>query len=107
MTNVRNPTVERVLFVTRDRKCHSFRGQGEENRFDWIEEMQASLQVRHLPPIEQALFIIEHLEGAAKKEIKYRPGGEREDPKQIFAILQELYGLYQVLYYPARSFLLS
>lgn len=42
--------------------------------------------------MDQAYFIYDHLEGEAKDEIRYRTRAEREDPKRILAILQDMYG---------------
>lgn len=83
---------ERFLYVPRERKCPMFRGKGGVSILEWIEEVQASLRVRKLTPIDQAYFIFDHLEGEAKHEIKYRPQADRENPTKVLSILQELYG---------------
>lgn len=90
-----SPIVERVVYVPRERRGRMFSGRGEDNVFEWVEEIQACLRVRHLPLTEQTLFIFDHLEGPAKNEIKYRPREERETPEQVFSILKELYGCPQ------------
>lgn len=50
---------------------------------------------RHLPLREQTFFIFNHLEGEARKEIRYCSRVEREDPARILTILTELYGHVQ------------
>ena len=83
---------ERLVFLPRERRCAIFRGGEEEDLFEWIEEIKASFRVRHLTPVQEALFIFDHLGGSAKREIRFRPQGEREDPNKVFDILTELYG---------------
>lgn len=87
-----SPTAERLVFIPRERKCPTFRGTSGIPVQDWVEEMKATLRTRRLRPVDQAYFIYDHLEGAAKDEIRYRPRAEREDPKKILSILEDLYG---------------
>ena len=86
---------DRLLYVPRERKCPMFHGNIGIGIMDWVEEVRASMRARHLAPIDQAYFIYDHLEGEAKKEIKYRPKEEREDPEKVLTILQELYSCSQ------------
>ncbi|TWW62377.1 hypothetical protein D4764_04G0010240 [Takifugu flavidus] len=62
---------------------------------EWAEEVQACARARYLPAAEQALFMVDHLEGEAKEEIKFRPREEQRDPGRVLAILKELYGCSQ------------
>lgn len=50
------------------------------------------MRARHLASVDQAYFLIDHLEEEAMEEIKFRSSEERRDPAKIIAILQELYG---------------
>ncbi|KAK0143575.1 hypothetical protein N1851_018314 [Merluccius polli] len=86
------PLTERLIFVPRDRKCPIFRGKSGIGLTEWLEEVQACMRARHLSASDQAFFLLDHLEGEAREEIKYRPSGERADPAKIIAVLQELYG---------------
>lgn len=86
------PAAERLIFIPRDRKCPVFRGRRGIGLSEWIEEVQACMRARHLSRVDQAFFLFDHLEGEARDEIKYRSSAEREDPDNILAILQELYG---------------
>lgn len=86
------PITERLVFIPRDRKCPTFRGRTGISVGEWIEEAQACMRARHLAPVDQAFFLIDHLEGEAKEEIKFRSSEERGDPDKIISILQELYG---------------
>ncbi|KAA0710593.1 hypothetical protein E1301_Tti015735 [Triplophysa tibetana] len=86
-----SPIVERVVYVPREQRGHMFSGRGEDNVFEWVEEIHSCLRVRHLPLVEQTSFVLDHLEGPAKNEIKYRAREDRETPEQVFSILKELY----------------
>ncbi|KAL7841777.1 hypothetical protein SRHO_G00254680 [Serrasalmus rhombeus] len=91
--SVSNSTpAERLLYIPRERKCPVFRGRVGISIDDWSEEVQASIRARHLGPLDQAYFMLDHLEGEAKDEIRYRPRAEREDPQKILSVLKELYG---------------
>ena len=41
---------------------------------------------------EKVNFIISHLEGAAREEIRYRPASEKKKPREVLAILHEVFG---------------
>lgn len=86
------PSAERLIFVSRDRKCPMFRGRSGIGLAEWLEEAQACMRARHLSAPDQAFFLFDHLEGEARDEIKYRPSEERLDPVKIIAVLEELYG---------------
>lgn len=83
---------DRFVFVPQDRKCPKFNGRSGVMIEEWVEEAQACMRLRHLSTIDQAFFLVDHLEGEAKEEIRYRPRDEREDPNKIIKALRELYG---------------
>lgn len=85
-------TAERFVFVPRDRKCPKFSGRLGIGVDEWVEEAQACIRLRRLSTADQAFFLVDHLEGEAREEIRYRSVDEREDPKQIIRVLRELYG---------------
>lgn len=91
-SNASAPSVDRLVFVPRDRKCPMFRGRSGIGLSEWIEEVQACMRARRLAISDQAFFLFDHLEGEARDEIKYRASAEREDPVKIIAVLTELYG---------------
>lgn len=68
-----------------------FNGKSGVGVTEWIEEIQACMRARHLSVADQALFIIDHLEGEAREEIRFRPSVEKDDPARIFSILREMY----------------
>nr|XP_055049382.1 uncharacterized protein LOC129434476 [Misgurnus anguillicaudatus]XP_055049383.1 uncharacterized protein LOC129434476 [Misgurnus anguillicaudatus] len=86
---------ERFVFVPRDRKCPKFGGRVGIGIEEWVEEVQACMQARHMSISDKAFFLFDHLEGEARDEIKYRSDDERNDPDKIIAVLKELYGCSQ------------
>ena len=88
----RGQSIERLVFVPRDRKCPSFRG-GSGMTLEWEEEVRACMRARHLSVADQAFFIYDNLEGAAREEIKYCPAAERNDPEKVLKILHNYMGV--------------
>ena len=86
---------EQTVYLPRERKCPKFSGSGSAGALtvdEWVEEVEGCLRARHMSKIDKALFVYDHLEGAARTEIKYRDPSVREDSEQILNILQEVYG---------------
>ncbi len=84
--------LERFVFIPRDHKCPKFNGRTGIDVNEWVEEARACMRARHMSTVDQAFFLIDHLEGEAREELRYRSGVERRDPDQIIAALRELYG---------------
>nr|XP_055042796.1 uncharacterized protein LOC129429861 [Misgurnus anguillicaudatus] len=85
-------TVERFVFIPRDRRCPNFNGRSGVSLDEWLEEARACMRVRNMTPEEQAFFLYDHLEGEARNEIKYRSSADKSDPDKIIAALREVYG---------------
>ncbi|XP_067306217.1 uncharacterized protein [Pseudorasbora parva] len=92
LTSTGTSATNRFVFVPRDRKCPKFNGRSGIMIEEWVEEAQACMRLRHLSSVDQAFFLVDHLEGEAREEIRYRPRDEREDPDKIIQALRELYG---------------
>lgn len=88
-------SAERFVFVPRDRRCPKFNGRTGISIDEWVEEVQACMQVRHLSIADRAFFVFDHLEGEAREEIRHRPSVERGDCAKIISALRELYGCSQ------------
>lgn len=88
----RAPVTDHLVLVPRDRRCPKFSGKSGLGIDEWVEEAQACMRVRHLTPADQAFFLVDHLEGEAREEIRYRSEQERGDPDKIIGVLRELYG---------------
>nr|XP_043898190.1 uncharacterized protein LOC122779681 [Solea senegalensis] len=95
LAGVATAVTERLVVVPRDRRCPRFNGKTGIGIAEWIEEIEACVRARHLSPADQALFILDHLEGEAKEEIRFRPSTERGNPARILVILREIYGCSQ------------
>lgn len=85
-------SIERLVFVPRERKCPMFRGRSGIGLGEWIEDAEACMRARHLCTSDLAFFLFDHLEGEVREEIKYHSSTERGDPAKIIAALQEFYG---------------
>ncbi len=86
---------ERFICVPRDRRCPKFSGKSGIGVDEWVEEAEACMRVRYLSKADKAFFLLDHLEGEAREEIRHRPSEERGDPERVIAILRELYGCSQ------------
>ncbi|KAK7898384.1 hypothetical protein WMY93_019237 [Mugilogobius chulae] len=91
-SSINAPSTERVLVMSRDRKCPLFNGKTGLPLEEWAEEIEACMRARHLSTREKAFFMFDHLEGEARSEIKFRPVQVKEDSVQILSVLRELYG---------------
>lgn len=91
-SNGNSVVTERLIYVPRERKCPVFRGRTGISLADWLEEVKASMRVRHLSIFDKAHFLYDHLEGEAREEIKFRPSEDRDNPDKVIKILTELYG---------------
>ena len=87
----RPTAVERLLCVPRERKWSRFSGKMSVDNMsveEWIGEAKRALAVRPMSKLEQALFLYDLLDGEAKREIKFSPAADRNDPQKMFAILK-------------------
>lgn len=86
---------EQTVYLPRERKCPKFSGSSVPGALTvdkWVEEVESCLRARHMSQSDKALFVYDHLEGAARIEIKFREQSVKEDSGQILAVLQEVYG---------------
>lgn len=60
------------------------------------------MRARHVGPADQPGFILDHLEGEARDELKYRIVAEREDPETVFNILRIIW-VSETLHLVARK----
>ena len=89
------PQRRETVYLPRERKCPKFSGgsfAGSLSVDEWVEEVESCLRARHMSTSDKALFVYDHLEGAARTEIKFRDISVKEDANQIITILKELYG---------------
>ncbi|XP_036071255.1 uncharacterized protein LOC118599671, partial [Oryzias melastigma] len=85
-----------VIYVQQDRKLPFF--SGKLNNTDsltldeWIAQMTTAVQTRGRSEVERAQIVFDHLEGAARTEIKFLPRDQRECVESIFDALKDVYG---------------
>lgn len=98
---------EQAVYIPRERKCPKFSGSsvnGSLSVEEWVEEARSCIRSRYMSEWDKALFLLDHLEGEARNEIKYRPQGVRENSEQIFEVLQEVYGCAKSYVYWQQKF---
>ena len=89
------PQRRETVYLPRERKCPKFSGSSSAGALtidEWVEEVESCLRARHMSESDKALFVYDHLEGAARTEIKFRDNRVKEDANQILAVLKEMYG---------------
>ncbi len=60
-------TIDRFVFVPRDRKCPKFNGKSGIGINEWVDEVQACIRACCIPVADQAFFLFDHLEGEARE----------------------------------------
>ena len=79
-----------VVYVSRERKLPKLRGRPREDQdvdvIDWIEDIRFSINARKMLPGEMFDFIMEHLVGETKSEMRLRFWGERDAMTLLDAI---------------------
>ena len=86
----KKPPDTKFVYAPRERKLRKF--AGDESTTEWIEEAKAGLALRKdCSPEEHLDFVVCHLEGAAKDEVRYRPEKERKTAGMVFAIIKEVF----------------
>jgi len=68
-----------TVVVQRERRLRSFSGSGADPVNDWIEDARAMISAQGLTAREVADYLVSHLEGPARREIRCRPP---EDSRQ-------------------------
>lgn len=92
--------VERYVYMPRDRKCPRFSGNPGVDPLsveEWVDEVKRYLVFRPGSRGEQAMIVLDLLDGEAKTEVRFRPAVDREDSEKIFRILIGVYGCSQSL----------
>ncbi|PIK37873.1 hypothetical protein BSL78_25296 [Apostichopus japonicus] len=81
-----------VYLLPKEKKLRSFSGVENQDVLSFIEEAKAALRLRKLEDQDASEFVIAHLEGSARQEVKHRPQSDVSDPKKLFELLQETFG---------------
>ncbi|XP_071842163.1 uncharacterized protein [Apostichopus japonicus] len=82
-----------VLVIPQERKVRVFSGvEGSLLVGDFIDDIKAATKLRKVKGAEAADFIMAHLEGPARQEIRHHPKDVSTNPQQILNTLSETFG---------------
>ena len=79
------------VFVTRERKIDKFNGGDDKDVREWAETILSYVNNRFNTEQERAEFIFEHLEGAAKAEVKFRVTPSKAAAQEIIDVITEVF----------------
>lgn len=87
----------KTVYVTQEsRKIPKLKGrpetEGDIEVDEWIDDVRRQIHSRHMTKKEQCSFIMDHLKGAVKSEIRYRVPKEENDPEKILTLIHEVFG---------------
>ena len=83
----------RQLYVPKERKVRPFSGrEGELTVTEFITDMESLFRARAMTDDEQCDFITSHLEGDARREIRYRSTAELTTPRRLMNVLLDVFG---------------
>lgn len=86
------PSIE-LLYIPKDKKGSMFSGHsGTMTYYDWVDEVQNSVNFGRYKTREQAAYLYDHLEGEAHQEIKHCLKEVRRDPELLSEALKKAYG---------------
>ncbi len=89
--------LERFVFIPRDHKCPKFNGRTGIDVNEWVEEARACMRARHMSTVDQAFFLIDHLEGEAREELRYRSGGRAARSRPNHRSIARIVRLYAII----------
>lgn len=93
MAHIKREEEPKFLFSPKQRKIEKFSGKSDDQTvYDFIDDVTRVLDTRPTSAEEKGDFLISHLEGPAREEIKYRHPAAKKTPKQILDILRETFG---------------
>ncbi|KAJ8017849.1 hypothetical protein HOLleu_44490 [Holothuria leucospilota] len=81
-----------VYLLPKEKKLKPFSGASGCDVYSFVEDVKAAIKVRKLEGEDAANFILSHLEGSARREIKHRPESLLTEPSKILDVLQETFG---------------
>lgn len=90
----RDAAEPKVVFTPRERKINNFSGKRDSDATvdEFIEDIELTLKTRPTSDIEKVNFIISHMEGPAREEVRYRSTAEKKMSKDMLDILREVFG---------------
>ena len=82
-------TTKNVAVIPKEKKLTKFSGKGSIT--EWLEDCEASL-ARFSNKRDKANFLLEHLEGAAKTEVKFQIDIRKVTSAEMLEVLKAVYG---------------
>ena len=84
-----------IMYVSRERKLPKLIGRPRDvedcDVIDWLEDIKSSIKARRMSEVDRFDFLMEHLVGEAKSEMRLRFRSDRDSEKLLLAI-EESYG---------------
>ena len=65
-----------VQYISTRRDLPVFRGENGERVEEWIERIESHLDATHYPQAERLAFLMEYIDGVARREVKAEGCGE-------------------------------
>jgi len=81
-----------TVVVQRERRLRNFSGSGADPVNDWIEDARAMISAQGLTAREAADYLVSHLEGPARREIRCRPPEDMKNADALLRTLRETFG---------------
>ena len=83
---------DRVVYISKDSsKIPKLKGKNDEDD-EWIDDVRHYMGVSRLNDDEKLEFILQHLWGTAKSEVKFRIEGKSKTPESVLGIIQAVFG---------------
>lgn len=86
---------KQIVVFPRDKKIKNFTGKktkGDQPVEDFIEELKTTFEARELTSPEKVDFIMSHLDGPAKEEVRMCSKKERSNPDFLLDVLAQAFG---------------
>ena len=78
----RKMATREVYFPPKEKKIKPFNGRDGALVTDFIDDMRSGIRLRRQQEQSAVDYILAHLEGAARQEIKHQPSKEKEDAEE-------------------------
>lgn len=86
---------KQIVVFPRDKKIKNFTGKkiaGDQPVEDFVEELKTTFEAREMTPAEKVDFIMSHLEGPAKEEVRMYTKKERSNPEFLLDVIIQAFG---------------
>ena len=80
-----------IQYISTRRDLPVFRGENGERVEEWIERIESLLDATHYPQAERSAFLIEHIDGVARREVKAERVSEKSGWDKIVGLLLDCY----------------